>query len=88
MSLRHLKMKTLPTKFMAVYLSRKYHYLLNTKNAQAMSSAKRMEAAHAVTDMQNETEDDLPIWVQRLIDETKYDPEALHSNYKGTVKNP
>lgn len=67
---------------MGVELSRKYHYLLCTEKALAMHTAQRMAAAHAITDMKNETEKDLPEWVQQLIKDTLHDPEAVHSNYK------
>lgn len=59
---------------MGVYLSREYHYLLRTKLGNALSFERRMEAAHAITDMKNETEADLPEWVQKLIKDTMSDP--------------
>ena len=67
---------------MGVYLSRKYHYLLKTKKAMTLPTAQRMAAAHAITDMKNTIEADLPEWVQKLIKATAEDPEALQSNYK------
>ena len=68
---------------MGVYLSRKYHYLLKTEKAMTLPTAERMAAAHAITDMKNKLETDLPEWVQKLIKNTAEDPEALQSTYKG-----
>jgi len=67
---------------MGVYLSRKYHYLLKTEKARTLPTAERMAAAHAITDMKNTLETDLPEWVQKLIKDTMHDPAAVHSNYK------
>jgi hypothetical protein len=67
---------------MGVYLSRKYHYLLRTEKAMTLSTAERLAAAHAITQMENTLETDLPEWVQKLITDTLRDPEALQSKYK------
>ena len=67
---------------MGVYLSRKYHYLLKTEKAWTLPTEQRMAAAHAITDMKNTVETDLPEWVQRLIKDTMHDPAAVRSNYK------
>jgi len=64
---------------MGVYLSRKYHYLLCTEKGFALSPERKSEVGLAITDPKNETEADLPEWVQRLIKDSMNDPEALDS---------
>ena len=64
---------------MGAYLSRKYHYILRTAKAQTLPHEKRMEAAHALNDLGIDTEADLPEWVQKLINDTFNDPQAVSS---------
>jgi hypothetical protein len=64
---------------MGAYLSRKYHYLLCTEKGFALSPVRKSEVGHAITDFKNETEADLPEWVQRLIKDTEHDPAAVDS---------
>jgi hypothetical protein len=63
---------------MGVTLSRKYHYLLRTEMGRGLSIERRKQMAHAVTDMKNVTEADLPVWVQDFIRDTQCDPARLN----------